>query len=99
MKEHWSSYEPFFKAWLVLSPMVAYGSHFIIFNARLRLAQLAEDSMSVDDPQGTWGYAVACTMAFTILMLAIARLWVQHSPSENDGAAEDREVEAPTQGN
>lgn len=76
-------YEPWFKAWLVLAPMVAYGSHFIIFNARLRLAQLAKDSMDVAEPEGTLGYAAACTAAFTVLMVVIARLWVRATPSED----------------
>ncbi len=75
-------YEPWFKAWLILAPLVAYGSHFIIFNARMRLAQLAQDSMEVADPQGTWGYAAACTAAFTLLMAIIARLWVKITPQE-----------------
>lgn len=77
-------YEPWFRAWLILLPMVAYGSHFIIFNARLRLAQLAKDSMDVPDPEGTWGYATACAVAFTLLMVIIARLWVKSTP-ESDG--------------
>ena len=76
-------YEPWFKAWLILAPLVAYGSHFIIFNARMRLAQLAKDSMDVADPQGTWGYAAACTTAFTLLMAIIARLWVKITPQED----------------
>ncbi|MBK12855.1 MAG: hypothetical protein CL849_04930 [Crocinitomicaceae bacterium] len=75
-------YEPWFKAWLILAPLVAYGSHFIIFNARMRLAQLAKDSMEVADPLGTWGYAAACTTAFTLLMAIIARLWVKITPHE-----------------
>lgn len=76
-------YEPWFKAWLILAPLVAYGSHFIITNARLRLAQLAKDSMDVSEPEGTVGYAAACTLAFTVLMVVIARLWVKVSPTEN----------------
>lgn len=75
-------YEPWFKAWLILAPLVAYGSHFIIFNARMRLAQLAKDSMDVAEPLGTWGYAAACTAAFTLLMAIIARLWVKITPQE-----------------
>lgn len=81
-------YEPWFKAWLILAPLVAYGSHFIIFNARMRLAQLAKDSMDVAEPQGTWGYAVACTAAFTLLMAIIARLWVKITPQEGASAAD-----------
>lgn len=75
-------YEPWFKAWLILAPLVAYGSHFIIFNARMRLAQLAKDSMDVDEPRGAWGYAAACAVAFTLLMAIIARLWVKITPQE-----------------
>ena len=88
MKTTLAPYEPWFKAWLVLAPMVAYGSHFIIFNARLRLAQLAKDSMDVPEPTGTVGYAVACTVAFTLLMGAIAHLWVRHEPDADDGSAD-----------
>lgn len=88
MKTALAPYEPWFKAWLVLAPMVAYGSHFIIFNARLRLAQLAKDSMDVPEPTGTVGYAVACTVAFTLLMGAIAHLWVRHEPDADDGPAD-----------
>ena len=87
MKAAWAPYEPWFKAWLVLAPLVAWGSHFIIFNARLRLAQLAQDSMDVEDPTGTVGYAAACTVAFSLLIFAIARLWVQHDPGEPDEGA------------
>ena len=88
MTQRLRPYEPWFKAWLILAPMVAYGSHFIIFNARMRLAQLAKDSMEVADPQGTWGYAAACTAAFTLLMAIIARLWVKITPQEGASAAE-----------
>lgn len=72
-----TAYEPWFKAWLVLAPMVAWGSWFIVRNARLRLAQLRADSLDVPEPEGTWGYAAACTLAFTVLMAVIARVWVQ----------------------
>ena len=81
-------YEPWLKAWLILAPVVAYGSHFIIFNARMRLAQLAKDSMDVSEPQGTWGYAAACTVAFTLLMAIIARLWVKTTPEEEASASD-----------
>mgnify|MGYP000234321441 FL=1 len=70
-------YEPWFRAWLILLPMVIYGSHYIIFNARLRMAQLAKDSMEVSDPEGTWGYAAVCGLAFSLLMVIISRLWVK----------------------
>ena len=73
----WTAYEPWFKAWLVLAPPVAWGSWFIVRNARLRLAQLRMDSLDVPEPEGTWGYAAACTVAFTLLMAVIARTWVR----------------------
>lgn len=85
-------YEPWFKAWLILTPLVAWGSHFIIFNARMRLAQLAEDSMQVDEPEGTIGYAIACTMAFTLLMVVIARLWVTVTPEEDGEGTEEADA-------
>jgi len=83
MKTGLSPYEPWLRAWLIMAPLVAYGSHFIIFNARLRLAQLAKDSMDVPQPDGTLGYAAASTVAFTLLMVIIARLWVKVSPQED----------------
>ena len=43
----------------------------------MRLAQLRADSLDVPEPEGTWGYAAACTLAFTVLMAVIARVWVQ----------------------
>ena len=85
-------YEPWFRAWLILAPLVAYGSHFIILNARLRLAQLAQDKMEVEPPQGTWGYAAACTVAFTILMVVIARLWVTVTPDEPGEGTEEADA-------
>jgi len=78
----WSAYEPWFRAWLVLVPFVAWGSEFIIRNARLRLAQLRADSMDVPEPEGTWGYALFCAAAFTVLMAVIARLWVRSVEGE-----------------
>ena len=38
MNTRFRPYEPWFRAWLILAPLVAWGSHFIIFNARMRLA-------------------------------------------------------------
>ncbi|MBL6645250.1 MAG: hypothetical protein ISP55_02250 [Flavobacteriales bacterium] len=78
----WSAYEPWFKAWLVMAPVVALGSEFILRNARLRLAQLRADSLDVPEPEGTWAYAAACTFAFTILMTVMARLWIQSARKE-----------------
>ena len=78
----WSAYEPWFRAWLILTPLVAWGSHFIVRNARLRLAQLRADSLDVPEPQGTLGYAAVCTVAFTILMVVLARVWIQSTPTE-----------------
>ncbi len=78
----WRGYEPWFRAWLILAPLVAWGSHFIVRNARLRLAQLRADSLDVPEPQGTWGYAAVCTMAFTLLMVALARVWIRSTPPE-----------------
>lgn len=80
----WTAYEPWFKAWLVTVPLVAWGSQFIIRNARLRLAQLRADSLDVPEPEGTWGYAVACAVAFTLLMAILAQLWVQSVARENN---------------
>ena len=85
-------YEPWFRAWMILAPLVAWGSHFIIFNARVRLAQLAKDSMQVDEPEGTIGYAAACTVAFTLLMVVIARLWVNVTPADSGEGTEDVEA-------
>ena len=84
MKPSMFPYEPWFRAWLILLPLVTYGSHYIIFNARLRVAQLAKDSLDVPDPQGTWGYAAACGLAFTILMVVISRLWVQSTDTPEE---------------
>ena len=81
----WMAFEPWLRAWLILAPLVAWGSHFIVRNARLRLAQLKAHSLDVPEPQGTWGYAAACTVAFTLLMLALARVWVQSTPIEDNG--------------
>lgn len=81
-----SAYEPWFKAWLVLAPIVAWASWFIVRNARMRLAQLRADSLSVPEPEGTWGYAAACTVAFTILMAVIARLWVHSQKGQRTKA-------------
>ena len=78
----WSAYEPWFKAWLVMAPVVALGSEFILRNARLRLAQLRADRLDVPAPEGTWGYAAACTLAFTILMAVIARVWIHAARKE-----------------
>jgi len=75
----WSAYEPWFRAWLILVPIITWGSHFIVRNARLRLAQLRADSLDVPEPEGTWGYAAVCALAFTVLMAVIAREWVQSS--------------------
>ncbi len=75
----WSAYEPWFRAWLILVPIITWGSHFIVRNARLRLAQLRADSLDVPEPEGTWGYAAVCALAFTVLMAVIARVWVQSS--------------------
>ena len=60
-------------------PIITWGSHFIVHNARLRLAQLRADSLDVPEPEGTWGYAAVCALAFTVLMAVIARVWVQSS--------------------
>lgn len=84
---HWKDFEPWFRAWLILAPLVAWGSHFIVRNARLRLAQLRADSLDVPEPQGTWGYAAACTVAFTLLMVVLARVWVQSTPPEEGDTA------------
>ena len=84
---HWKDFEPWFRSWLILAPLVAWGSHFIVRNARLRLAQLRADSLDVPEPQGTWGYAAACTVAFTLLMVVLARVWVQSTPPEEGDAA------------
>ena len=85
------SYEPWFRAWLILAPIVAWASWFIVRNARMRLAQLRADSLSVPEPEGTWGYSAACTVAFTILMTVIARLWVRSTsrPSTEPTPSED----------
>jgi hypothetical protein len=64
---------------LILVPIITWGSHFIVRNARLRLAQLRADSLDVPEPEGTWGYAAVCALAFTVLMAVIARVWVQSS--------------------
>jgi hypothetical protein len=85
--QHWRAFEPWFRAWLILAPLVAWGSHFIVRNARLRLAQLRADSLDVPEPQGTWGYAAACTVAFTLLMVALARVWIQSTPPEEGDTA------------
>jgi len=79
----WTAYEPWFRAWLVLAPLVAWGSHFIVRNARLRLAQLRADSLDVPEPQGTVGYAAACTVAFTLLMMSLARVRIRSTPKED----------------
>jgi len=80
------AYEPWFRAWLILAPIVAWASWFIVRNARMRLAQLRADSLSVPEPEGTWGYAAACTVAFTILMTIIARLWVRSTSKPRPAA-------------
>lgn len=80
----WKAFEPWFKAWLVLAPMVAWGSWFILRNARLRIAQLRADSIDVPEPEGTWGYAAACTVAFTVLLAVVARLWVRSAQRMQD---------------
>lgn len=78
------AYEPWFRAWLILAPLVVWGSWFIVRNARMRLAQLRADSLDVPEPEGTWGYAAACTVAFTLLMAVIARLWVRSAARIQD---------------
>ena len=56
------------------------------------LAQLAKDSMQVDEPEGTVGYAAACTVAFTLLMVVIARLWVKVTPEDDGEGAEEADA-------
>ena len=50
----------------------------------MRLAQLRADSLDVPEPEGTWGYAAACALAFTVLMAVIARLWVRSAGRMQD---------------
>jgi len=82
-----SNYEPWFRAWLVLMPIIGLGSYYLIRNFwRRSLAILNGEAGSIWDappvpdtaePQAFVFYAITAALVFTLFWAGISHLYVQ----------------------
>lgn len=100
-------YEPWFQAWLVLAPIVGYGSYRLMQMMWRRtwavmngIEQSAFTSPpppeDMAEPQMFVVYGLVAAVVFTVFWAGMARLYVNHSPADPSTAP----TEAPhTSGN
>lgn len=84
MRRH---YEPWFRAWLILAPIVGLSSYYLMRNSwrRIRDIMLGNagsvwDAPSVPDvaePPSFVLYAIAATLLFTAFWAGISRLYIK----------------------
>lgn len=86
-------YEPWFRAWLILAPIVGLGSYYLMRNAWRRIRDIVQgnagsvwDAPSVPEvaePPSFVLYAIAATLLFTAFWAGTSRLYVKSQPPEN----------------
>jgi hypothetical protein len=73
--------EPWFKAWLVLLPLVLWLSHAFMVNQWRRTWDILHpDDSNALPPAELWWYAGAVGIGFSLVYLGVARMY--HQPSD-----------------
>ena len=84
MRRH---YEPWFRAWLILAPIVGLSSYYLMRNSWRRIRDIMQgnagsvwDAPSVPDvaePPSFVLYAISATLLFTAFWVGISRLYIK----------------------
>ncbi|HBP45512.1 MAG: hypothetical protein CL845_07665 [Crocinitomicaceae bacterium] len=85
-------YEPWFRAWLILAPLVGLSSYYLMRNAWRRIRDIMHgnpgsvwDAPSVPDvaePTSFVFYAIGATLLFTIFWVGVSKLYVKSQSPE-----------------
>ena len=80
-------YEPWFRAWLILAPVVGLGSYYLMRNSWRRIRDIMQgkagsvwDAPTVPDvpePPSFELYAIAATLLFTVFWAGVAALYIK----------------------
>lgn len=80
-------FEPWFRAWLILAPVVGLGSYYLTRNSWRRIRAMAQGEAGsvwdappvpeIAEPLTFTYYGLAATILFTLFWFAIARLYIQ----------------------
>ncbi|MAI23504.1 MAG: hypothetical protein CMD33_09980 [Flavobacteriales bacterium] len=86
-------YEPWFRAWLILAPIVGLASYYLMRNAWRRIRDIMQgnagsvwDAPSVPDvaePHSFVLYAIAATLLFTVFWAGVSKLYVNSQSSDH----------------
>lgn len=84
-------YEPWFRAWLILAPLVGLSSYYLMRNSWRRIRAILQGEAgsvwdappipNVAEPPSFVLYACAATALFTVFWFGIARLYIQSQSS------------------
>ena len=96
-KELRAQYEPWFQGWLVLAPVVGFGSTTLVKNQLYRVWKVSHgltDSVSAQqaremglnppDWSGAAWYGLAAAGLFTVFYVLAAHTWSRHTPQESE---------------
>ena len=85
-------YEPWFRAWLILAPVVGLSSYYLMRNSWRRIRDIMQgeagsvwDAPSIPDvpePPSFVLYAIAATVLFTAFWAGVAKLYVKSQTTE-----------------
>lgn len=86
-------YEPWFRAWLILAPIIGLSSYYLMRNSWRRIRDIMRgnagsvwDAPSVPDvaePPSFVLYAIAATVLFTLFWVGVSKLYVQSQTSDS----------------
>jgi len=89
--KNWTSYEPWFRAWLILAPVVGLGSYFLMRNSWRRIRAILQGEAgsvwdappvpAVAEPTSFTLYAVVATLLFSLFWFGITQLYIQSQSS------------------
>lgn len=96
-KELRAQYESWFQGWLVLAPIVGFGSTTLVKNQLYRVwkvthgltdgvsaQQAREMGLNPPDWSGAVWYGLAAACLFTVFYVLAARTWSRHTPLESE---------------
>ncbi len=88
--------EPWFQAWLILTPIVGFGSYFLARSLWRRMqAMLQRKTQSLweappipelTEPTSIAGYAIAASILFSFFWLIVARLYIRAQTTQATGS-------------
>jgi len=89
--KNWTSYEPWFRAWLILAPVAGLGSYFLMRNSWRRIRAILQGEAGsvwdappvpeVAEPTTFTLYAVVATLLFSLFWFGITKLYIQSQSS------------------